>query len=110
VATSYQKRKRKGGFRYTATVRRGDITISATFDLKDTVKRWAEACERAIEDAHARRVPFNREEWVLRGRPRTLKPGDELLPRPPTQAEIDAAPNPRPDWSLRRSSGSLTSD
>lgn len=102
MATSFQKRKRKGGFRYTATVRRGDITVSATFDLKDSAKRWAEGCERAIEDAHARRVAFNREEWVLRGRPRVLKAGDEILPRPPTQAEIDADPRPRMDWTLRR--------
>ncbi len=102
MATSFQKRKRKGGFRYTATVRRGDVTVSATFDIKDMAKRWAEGCERAIEDAHARRLPFNREEWVLRGRRRTLKPGDELVPKPPTQAEIDADLNPRSDWTLRQ--------
>ena len=102
MATSFQKRKRKGGFRYTATVRRGEVTISATFDLKDSAKRWAEGCERAIENAHARRVQFDRQEWVLRGRKRTLKPGDELLPKPPTQEEIDAQPHPRPDWSLRK--------
>ena len=102
MATSFQKRKRKGGFRYTATVRRGDICISLTYDLKDAAKRWAELVERAIENAQARHIPFDRKEWLFPERQQKLKPGEDLLPRPPTQAEIDADPNPRPDWSLRQ--------
>jgi integrase len=99
MAISYQRRRRRGGFRWTATVRRDGTCISATFPIKDQATHWAVDCERAIIDATNRRQPFDRAEWVRRGRKPTLRPGDPLLAG---QAEIDADETPRADWTLKK--------
>ena len=77
--------------------------MTSTFDLRDQARTWTERVRRSILTAHAEGGDFDAKAYkVIR---RTLRPGDDLLPGEPiplTQADIDADPAPRPDWTIRR--------
>ena len=98
MSISLQKR----GKRWTASVRLDGHALSATFDTKDQSRTWTERVRREILACRAEGRTFDPAAFKMR---RRLRPGEPLLPGEaagPTQAEIDADPKPRQDWTLRR--------
>ena len=67
-----QSRPRARGTRYTATVRRGGECISASFWQKRQAEVWGRRCEEAMDAAREAGRPWDRAEWVRRGRDATV--------------------------------------
>jgi hypothetical protein len=106
MAISYQQRTRgREGARvvkWTATVRRDKISVSATFPDKVLARIWAGATEREIIRAKELDYAFDREKAVRRGREKSLSELYSDLRELELARNPDQDDRPRVDWSLRR--------
>jgi len=88
------------------TVRRDGHSVSATFPSKKPAQIWANEVENDIVRATETGFAFNRERWLRRGRPKTVKEtiGDvvDAIDRLARERNPDTDPTPRRDWTLDR--------
>ena len=103
MAVSVQTRRRQaGGTRYTATVRRGGHSVTATFGQRRQAESWARRCEASIDQAVADGAVWHREAWIIRGRPAGGASMLAELGALDRDRAPDTDPTPRADWTLRR--------
>lgn len=102
MAVSIQSRKRASGTRYTATVRRGSTTVSASFWQKKLAAGWGRQCEIAIDTAAAGGRAWDRAEWIRRGRDATGAEARSELREIDFARAPDTDDRPRTDWTLAR--------